>query len=228
MCSTRGRRRRCSTRSSSPAPRAPGSGTRPVRRYLDFSSQLVNMNIGHQHPKLVAAIKEQADKLCTVAPMFANDVRSEAARLITELAPGRPRHGVLHERRRRGHGERRAHVPAAHRASQDPHHLPQLSRRHRWLDHPHRRSPALAERARAARRRQVLGPVPLPLGVPRRVRGPGVRAGAGAPRRGADGRGPAHRRRDHVGDGGRHQRDPGPARRLSRRASATSATSTAS
>ena len=56
--------------------------------YLDFSSQLVNVNIGHQHPKLVAAIKEQADKLCTVAPIHANDARSEAARLIAELAPG--------------------------------------------------------------------------------------------------------------------------------------------
>jgi len=58
------------------------------KKYLDFSSQLINLNIGHQHPKLIAAIKEQADKLCTVAPMHANDARSEAARLITELAPG--------------------------------------------------------------------------------------------------------------------------------------------
>jgi taurine--2-oxoglutarate transaminase len=58
------------------------------RSWLDFSSQLVNVNIGHQHPKLVAAIKEQADKLCTVAPFHANDARSEAARLIAELAPG--------------------------------------------------------------------------------------------------------------------------------------------
>jgi taurine--2-oxoglutarate transaminase len=49
---------------------------------------LVNLNIGHQHPKLIAAIQEQAGKLCTVAPAFANDARSEAARLITELAPG--------------------------------------------------------------------------------------------------------------------------------------------
>jgi taurine--2-oxoglutarate transaminase len=57
-------------------------------RYLDFSSQLVNMNLGHQHPKLVAAIKEQADRLCTIAPFHANDQRSEAARLIAELAPG--------------------------------------------------------------------------------------------------------------------------------------------
>jgi len=58
------------------------------KRYLDFSSQLVNMNIGHQHPKLVAAIQEQAAKLCSIAPAFVNDARSEAARLITELAPG--------------------------------------------------------------------------------------------------------------------------------------------
>lgn len=57
------------------------------RSYLDFSSQLVNLNIGHQHPKLVAAIVEQAQHLCTVAPGFANDARSEAARLITEVAP---------------------------------------------------------------------------------------------------------------------------------------------
>lgn len=58
------------------------------KRYLDFSSQLINANIGHQHPKLVAAIKDQADTLCTVAPFHANDARSKAARLIAELAPG--------------------------------------------------------------------------------------------------------------------------------------------
>ena len=56
--------------------------------WLDFSSQLVNVNIGHQHPRLVAAIQEQAGRLCTIAPSFANDMRSEAARLIAELAPG--------------------------------------------------------------------------------------------------------------------------------------------
>ena len=58
------------------------------KRYLDLSSQLVNVNIGHQHPRLVAAIQEQAAALCTVSPAFAVDVRSEAARLIAELAPG--------------------------------------------------------------------------------------------------------------------------------------------
>lgn len=58
------------------------------KRYLDFSSQLVNVNIGYQHPRLVAAIQEQAARLTTVSPAFANDARSEAARLIAEIAPG--------------------------------------------------------------------------------------------------------------------------------------------
>jgi len=57
-------------------------------RYLDFASQLVNVSIGHQHPKVVAAIKEQADTLCTIGPPMANDKRSEAARLIAEVMPG--------------------------------------------------------------------------------------------------------------------------------------------
>jgi len=58
------------------------------REYLDFSSQLVNANLGHGHPAVIAAIQEQAGRLATVAPSFANDARSEAARLIAELAPG--------------------------------------------------------------------------------------------------------------------------------------------
>ena len=52
------------------------------RRLLDLSSQLVNTNIGHQHPRVVAAIKAQADVLCTIAPQHANEARSEAARLV--------------------------------------------------------------------------------------------------------------------------------------------------
>jgi taurine--2-oxoglutarate transaminase len=58
------------------------------KKYLDFSSQLVNVNIGYQHPRLVAAIQEYAGRQCTIAPSFANDMRSEGARLLAELAPG--------------------------------------------------------------------------------------------------------------------------------------------
>jgi taurine---2-oxoglutarate transaminase len=55
-------------------------------RFLDFSSQLVNVNIGHQHPKVVKAIQEQAGRLATIAPQHANDQRGEAAKRIVELA----------------------------------------------------------------------------------------------------------------------------------------------
>ncbi|RNI21384.1 aspartate aminotransferase family protein [Flexivirga caeni] len=57
-------------------------------RYLDFASQLVNLNLGHGHPKLVAAIQEQAARLATIAPAMGSDVRGEAARLIAERSPG--------------------------------------------------------------------------------------------------------------------------------------------
>lgn len=70
---------------------AGGSGTRvwdhAGNRYLDFSSQLVNLNIGHQHPAVVRAIHEQADLLTTVAPSTANLARGEAARRIVSRAP---------------------------------------------------------------------------------------------------------------------------------------------
>lgn len=75
----------------SPMPIAGGEGAwfwdAEGNRYLDLASQLVNLNLGHQHPRMVAAIKAQAEVLCTVAPPFANDVRTEAARLIVEHAP---------------------------------------------------------------------------------------------------------------------------------------------
>jgi taurine--2-oxoglutarate transaminase len=58
------------------------------KRYLDFASQLVNVSIGHQHPKIVAAIKEQADKLCTIGPPMANESRSQLGRLLAEITPG--------------------------------------------------------------------------------------------------------------------------------------------
>jgi taurine--2-oxoglutarate transaminase len=68
-----------------------GSGSYVIdddgRRYLDFSSQLVFTNLGHQHPRIVGAIKQQADRLCTLAPAHASDIRGEAAQLIVEVAP---------------------------------------------------------------------------------------------------------------------------------------------
>src|ERR671936_974024 len=57
-------------------------------RYLDFASQLVNVSIGHQHSKVVAAIKEQAEKLCTIGPPMATEPRSTLARMLAQVTPG--------------------------------------------------------------------------------------------------------------------------------------------
>jgi taurine--2-oxoglutarate transaminase len=56
-------------------------------RWLDFSSMLVNVNIGHQHPKLISAIQDQAARFATVAPAHATSIRSDAARRILAHAP---------------------------------------------------------------------------------------------------------------------------------------------
>ena len=55
------------------------------KKYLDFSCQLVFTNIGHQHPKVIDAIKKQADVLTTIAPQHANEARNEAAKSILSL-----------------------------------------------------------------------------------------------------------------------------------------------
>lgn len=74
----------------SPLPVAGGKGSYfwdfDGNKYLDFSCQLVFTNIGFQHPKVITAIKNQADVLATVAPQVANDVRSEAAERIVNIA----------------------------------------------------------------------------------------------------------------------------------------------
>ncbi len=57
------------------------------KTYLDFSSQLVNVNLGYQHPRVLAAMKEQLETLVTIAPATANLARGEAAKRIIGLAP---------------------------------------------------------------------------------------------------------------------------------------------
>jgi len=58
--------------------------TEDGRELLDFSSQLVNTNVGHQHPAVVAAIKAQADVLCTIAPQHGYESRYRAAEMILD------------------------------------------------------------------------------------------------------------------------------------------------
>ncbi len=58
------------------------------KRYLDFASQLVNTNIGHQNPKVVRAIQEQAGKLTFAAPGLATEPRGLLGKKLAEISPG--------------------------------------------------------------------------------------------------------------------------------------------
>jgi taurine--2-oxoglutarate transaminase len=58
------------------------------KRYIDFSSQLMNLNIGHQHPKVIKAIKDQAERLCYAHPGMATEPRGILGQKIADVAPG--------------------------------------------------------------------------------------------------------------------------------------------
>jgi taurine--2-oxoglutarate transaminase len=58
------------------------------KRYMDLSAQLVNLQLGYQHPKVVAAIQEQAAQLTCAHPSMATDKKGELARLLAEVTPG--------------------------------------------------------------------------------------------------------------------------------------------
>ncbi len=58
------------------------------KRYLDFASQLVNTNIGHQNPRVVKAIQEQAARLTFVAPGLASEPRGLLGQKLAEISPG--------------------------------------------------------------------------------------------------------------------------------------------
>ena len=183
------------------------------KRYLDFASQLVNVSIGHQHPKLVAAIKEQADRLCTIAPGVANDKRSELARLIAESMPGDLNRTFFTN----GGAEANENaiklarwVTGRHKVDRP---LPLVPRCDRRRDHAHRRPAALVRRAGHAGGRADVRPVhvPLPGRPPRPV--PGLLRRP-APRGDPHVRGPAHGRGRDPRDGDGDERDHRPARRL--------------
>ena len=58
------------------------------KRYLDFSSQLVCVNIGHGHPKVTEAVREQMEKVSYVYPGMTTSVRAELGKKLSEITPG--------------------------------------------------------------------------------------------------------------------------------------------
>ena len=184
-----------------PLPIASASGSRFTdyagKGYLDFSSQLVNVNIGYQHPKLVAAIRSYAQQMTTIQPSFANDARSEAARLITEVA-GHDLNQVFFTNAGAEANENAIRMArAAHRPAQGAGDVPQLPRRdrtaiigltgdpRRWGTEPHT-IPGIVH---------FWGPYPYRSAFHATTPEEETDAGAAAPARHDHGRGCGHRSR---------------------------------
>ena len=58
------------------------------KRYIDFSSQLMNVNIGHGRPEVTEAVVQQMQAVSYVAPSFATDVRGQLGAKLAAITPG--------------------------------------------------------------------------------------------------------------------------------------------
>jgi taurine--2-oxoglutarate transaminase len=61
---------------------------RSGKRYIDFSSQLMNVNIGHGHPKVMEAVVKQMGEVSYVYPGMVTQVRGELGKKLSEISPG--------------------------------------------------------------------------------------------------------------------------------------------
>src|SRR5262249_42427941 len=60
-----------------------GSG----KRYLDFSAQLICVNLGYKNQAVIESIEQQARKLAYIGPGYATDVRAELGCLLKQVLP---------------------------------------------------------------------------------------------------------------------------------------------
>ncbi len=58
------------------------------KQYLDWSSQLVNVNVGHGHPHVVKAIQDQIARISAAQPALATEPRARLGELMAEIMPG--------------------------------------------------------------------------------------------------------------------------------------------
>jgi taurine--2-oxoglutarate transaminase len=58
------------------------------KRFIDFNSQLMSVNIGHGDPRVIAAITEQLHKVTYVTPSMTTEVRARLGAKLAEITPG--------------------------------------------------------------------------------------------------------------------------------------------
>jgi len=58
------------------------------KQYLDFSSQLMNVNIGHGNQHVIKAVQDQVAKMAYVYPGIASEPKGRLGQLLAEITPG--------------------------------------------------------------------------------------------------------------------------------------------
>ena len=57
------------------------------KRYLDWSSELLNVNLGHGNSHVIQAIQKQAESVCCAYPSIASEPRVRLGQLLREITP---------------------------------------------------------------------------------------------------------------------------------------------
>ncbi|PYX79126.1 MAG: aspartate aminotransferase family protein [Acidobacteria bacterium] len=58
------------------------------KRFIDFNSQLMSVNIGHGDERVIQAIREQAARLAYANPFMATEVRARLGAKLAQITPG--------------------------------------------------------------------------------------------------------------------------------------------
>ena len=137
------------------------------KRYLDFNSMVMCVNIGHGDERVIEAICRQARELCFAGPKMATEPRAILGKMLTEITPP----GIDHFLYTMGGADANENAVKLardlYRAAYRAHLLPFLPRCDRWGHCAHRRSaPPALEHQLYARGRSFPEPIPLPFDLP--------------------------------------------------------------
>src|SRR4051794_39918022 len=58
------------------------------KRFIDFNSQLMCVNVGHGHPTIIRAVQEQVETLAYANPYMATEPRAKLGAKLAEISPG--------------------------------------------------------------------------------------------------------------------------------------------
>ena len=130
------------------------------RRFLDFNSQLMAVNIGHGDERVINAMHEQAKKLQYINPTLVSEPRARLGAKLAELGAWRHRRLLLHQWRC-GCGRERGEAGAPlHRPAQDHGAVPLVPRCHCRRHDVDRRPTPVGKRAWHSRRGSRARPLP--------------------------------------------------------------------